>query len=179
MLVDAGSGRPEETGPYLKAGSGASPNQGAVYVVAGSSGWTTPAPLNHPAMFADPAWGGTRGELQLGSMVIDIDGNRLDAKFLRETGAIDDRFTILKGSGPAPFRLATLRVAGGVVSAQWKSIAGHNYQLEKSSSLDNPAWTAASPVVTATGATSQWSGDAGFGGNGFFRVLEMDGNFPK
>ena len=130
-------------------------------------------------MFADPAWGGTRGELQLGSMVIDIDDNRLDAKFLRETGAIDDHFTILKGSGPAPFRLATLRVAGGVVSAQWKSVTGRHYQLEKSSSLESPSWTAASPVLTATGATSQWSGDAGCGGNCFFRVVELGENSPK
>ena len=124
-------------------------------------------------MFADPAWGGTRGELQLGSMVIDIDGNRLDAKFLRETGAIDDHFTILKGTGPAPLRLATLRVAGGVVSARWKSSAGHDYQVERTLTLENAHWIPASPVLTATGATSQWSGAADGIDNCFFRVVDL------
>src|SRR5207248_4059299 len=107
MLLDSGSGRVEDTGPYLKGGIGPAANQGAVYVVAGSSGWTEPSPLNHPAMFADPIWGGTRGLNRLGSMVIDVDGNRLDAKFLRETDSIDDHFTIVKGVGTAPFRLAS------------------------------------------------------------------------
>jgi hypothetical protein len=37
---------------------------------------------------------------RLGSMVIDIDGDRLEAKFLRETGEVDDHFTILKGTLP-------------------------------------------------------------------------------
>jgi len=34
---------------------------------------------------------------RLGSLVLDIKGKRLDAKFLRETGVIDDYFTIIKG----------------------------------------------------------------------------------
>jgi hypothetical protein len=36
-------------------------------------------------------------------MVLDVDGNQLDAKFLRETGAIADSFTIVKGTAaPTP-----------------------------------------------------------------------------
>ena len=34
-------------------------------------------------------------------MVLDVNGNRLDAKFLRETGAVEDYFTIIKGPGSA------------------------------------------------------------------------------
>jgi len=36
------------------------------------------------------------GLSSLGSLVLDIDGRRLDARFLDETGAVRDRFTILR-----------------------------------------------------------------------------------
>ncbi len=174
MTLDSGSGREGDSGAYLKPTTGLAANQGAVYVVAGSSGWVTPGVLNHPAMFADPAWGGMRGLNQLGSMVIDIDGNRLDARFLRETGAIDDHFTIIKGAGPAPFRLATLSFANGNATAQWKSTASRRYRLERTASLDSPVWTPASPVVTATGATTQWRGPVAPQTDGdFFRVADL------
>ena len=61
-------------------------------MVAGSSGYATNSVAPHPAMFIQM--------MQLGSMVLDVNGNRLDAKFLRETGAIDDSFTIIKGEAP-------------------------------------------------------------------------------
>jgi hypothetical protein len=93
MIKDSGSGRPSETGAYQKPSSGLAPHEGAVYAVAGSSGQTSGGTLNHPAMFISIN--------QLGSMVLDVDGNRLDAKFLRETGAIADSFTIVKGGPPA------------------------------------------------------------------------------
>ena len=94
MIKNSGSGRPSETGAYTKPTDGLSPHEGAVYAVAGSSGQTSGGALNHPAMFISLN--------QLGSMVLDVDHNRLDAKFLRETGAVDDSFTILKGSAPPP-----------------------------------------------------------------------------
>lgn len=93
MIKDSGSGRPAETGAYEKPTAGTAQHEGAVYAVAGSSGQTSGGTLNHPAMFISLN--------QLGSMVLDVDGNRLDAKFLRETGAIADSFTIVKGGPPA------------------------------------------------------------------------------
>ena len=33
----------------------------------------------------------------LGSIVLDVDGDRLEATFLDSTGAVDDRFTVVKG----------------------------------------------------------------------------------
>ena len=90
MKLDAGSGRPAETGAYVKPRLGPNPHEGAVYAVAGSSGQISGGSLNHPAMFISLN--------NLGSMVLDVDGARLDAKFLRETGAVADSFTILKGS---------------------------------------------------------------------------------
>ncbi|HEX4951061.1 MAG TPA: metallophosphoesterase, partial [Blastocatellia bacterium] len=91
---NGGSGRPNEGGAYTKPTLGPSAHEGAVYVVAGSSGQATGGALNHPAMFISLN--------NLGSMVLDINGNRLDAKFLRETGAIADSFTIIKGNNPSP-----------------------------------------------------------------------------
>jgi hypothetical protein len=38
----------------------------------------------------------------LGSLVLDINGSRLDARFLRETGATDDTFSIVKGGTTPP-----------------------------------------------------------------------------
>ncbi|MEO8348372.1 MAG: fibronectin type III domain-containing protein, partial [Acidobacteriota bacterium] len=94
MIKNGGSGRPAGTGAYAKPTGGLGAHEGAVYAVAGSSGQASGGTLNHPAMFISLN--------QLGSMVLDVDGNRLDAKFLRETGAIDDSFTIVKGTAPTP-----------------------------------------------------------------------------
>ena len=89
MIKDGGSGRPEGTGAYNKA-AGVDP-QRAVYAVAGSSGQTSGGTLNHPVMFVSLN--------VLGSMVLDIDGSRLDAKFLRSDGTVADSFTIVKAPG--------------------------------------------------------------------------------
>jgi hypothetical protein len=112
---------------------------------------------------------------ELGSLVIDVNGQRLDAKFLRETGAIDDHFTILKGAPPEPVRLATFNVAGGVVSARWKSQAGRSYRIERTLDLNQPDWRPVSEVIVASGATSRWSGPAAAGASAaYYRVAEMD-----
>lgn len=85
MLKDGGSGNTGGSGAYLKKGNAA---RRAVYAVTGSAGQTGSGPLNHPAMFISLN--------RLGSMILDVSGNRLDARFLRETGAIDDSFSIIK-----------------------------------------------------------------------------------
>jgi hypothetical protein len=90
MKKDAGNGRTDGTGAYEKAGGGPVSHDGAVYVVAGSSGQMTSAPLNHPAMYLSL--------VTLGSLVLDIDGNTLDATFLDSAGAVRDYFTIVKTS---------------------------------------------------------------------------------
>jgi hypothetical protein len=94
MIKDGGSGRPLNTGAYSKPTGGLAGHEGAVYAVAGSSGQASGGALNHPAMFISLN--------NLGSMVLDVDGDRLDAKFLRETGSIADSFTIVKGVVPTP-----------------------------------------------------------------------------
>jgi hypothetical protein len=92
MLMDAGTGREEETGAYVKPRGYAIANRGTVYAVAGSSGHLSGGTLDHPAMCISTN--------VLGSMLIEVSSNRLDAIFLRETGATNDHFTILKANFP-------------------------------------------------------------------------------
>ena len=93
MKLDSGNGRIDGTGAYGKPAGGPVPHEGAVYVVAGSSGKKSGGDLDHPAMFLSLD--------ELGSFVIDVDGDRLDAKFLDDHGAIHDHFTMMKGNSGA------------------------------------------------------------------------------
>ncbi|MFN2631932.1 MAG: FG-GAP-like repeat-containing protein [Thermoanaerobaculia bacterium] len=87
MKKDGGSGRESVTGAYRKR-AGVHPHEGTVYAVAGTSGRIAGGTLDHPAMYFSAA--------QLGSLVLDVDGGRLDARFLTSTGALADDFTILR-----------------------------------------------------------------------------------
>lgn len=97
MKRDAGDGRPDGKGAYRKPTFGPGVHEGAVYVVAGSSGKITGKDekrlargfLDHPAMFISL--------YRLGSMVLDVNGNRLDAVFLSDLGEKLDYFSIIKG----------------------------------------------------------------------------------
>jgi hypothetical protein len=90
MVLDSGDGRPAGTGAYLKPLNDAGGHKGAVHAVAGSAGHATIAQPDgpHPAFFITL--------LNLGSLVLDINGNRLDATFVRENGTTPDTFTIIK-----------------------------------------------------------------------------------
>jgi hypothetical protein len=113
--------------------------------------------------------------LRRGSMVIDVDGHRLDAKYLRDSGAIDDHFTILKGAGPESTRLATFRIRDEAIVAQFKSQAGRQYRIERTLSLTAPIWEPASDPIQATGATTSWSAPAEPGTiESYYRVMELD-----
>jgi acid phosphatase type 7 len=165
MIKDGGNGRPNETGAYRKGEP--APNEGAVYVVAGSAGWATSRTGFHPIMYVS--------ELVTGSMVIDIDGNRLDAKFLRETGAVDDSFTIVKGVGPEPLRICAFAIQNGEAVVRWKSVAGQDYRVERTNDMKNPTWHPVGDVITATGATSVWRGSLPAGSTqGFYRVVQLE-----
>lgn len=82
-LIDGGDGKPGSGGAYAKA---TIPNAGTVYTVAGSSGKLSDGPLDHPVMFYSMK--------TLGSVVLDIDGDRADVKFLSVLGTVDDEFTL-------------------------------------------------------------------------------------
>ncbi len=85
MILDSGDGQVGGDGAYTRA---AGSTDGAVYVVAGSSGQTSGGSLDHPAMFISLN--------ELGSLVLDVDGSTLDATFLDDAGAVRDTFTISK-----------------------------------------------------------------------------------
>jgi hypothetical protein len=118
MKKDGGSGRADASGAYQKPTYWMAPHEGAVYVVAGTSAKIEAGgTLNHPAMYSS--------QLVLGSLVLDVSGNRLDATFLDSTGVRRDYFSIVKGEGgPAapppstqPFG-GTPRSIPGIVEAE-------------------------------------------------------------
>jgi hypothetical protein len=60
----------------------------------------------------------------LGSMVLDVDGNRLDAKFLDSAGVAADHFTIIKGPSShtlpaAPMDLTAVAVSSSQINLTW------------------------------------------------------------
>lgn len=113
MIVQPGMGRDGLDGAYQKPAGGLGANRGTVYAVCGCSGeggeFSFP---RHPAM--------ARNLAGFGSMIIDVDGLRLDAKFLRSYGDVDDFFTLRKGP-PAPGERPVLEVrrAGSEVQLAW------------------------------------------------------------
>jgi hypothetical protein len=115
MIKDGGSGRPEETGAYSKPTSGLAPHEGAVYAVAGSSSVIQDGPLDHPAMFISM--------IEYGSMILDVNGDRLDAKFLRKNGVVADSFTIIKGppavAPDAPGALSATAISTTAIDLTW------------------------------------------------------------
>lgn len=107
MIKDPGDGRENGNGVY---GKDPEPRSGAVYSVCGSSGKISGGALNHPVMVASLNL--------LGSLVIDVNGDRLDAGFLDSTGVVRDSFSISKAplvTLSAP--IAQAAEAGPVVGA--------------------------------------------------------------
>ncbi len=85
------------SGTFKNNGSGQDANaytknsgshNGTVYAVPGSAGQISGGSLDHPVMFTSLN--------ELGSLVLDISGRRLDAKFINSAGATRDYFTIDK-----------------------------------------------------------------------------------
>jgi hypothetical protein len=66
-------------------------HSGTVYVVAGSSSRIDHGPLNHPAMVVSME--------EAGSLLIDVDGNRLTSRFINDKGEVRDEFSIEKQNG--------------------------------------------------------------------------------
>jgi hypothetical protein len=89
--VDPGDGDPAGNGAYTKEELGPEPGSGAVYVVNGSGSEVRNTTLNHPAMIV--------GLLELGSVVVDVDGGTLTARMLNSAGVVRDTFRIVKGTG--------------------------------------------------------------------------------
>jgi hypothetical protein len=94
MIIDGGDGRADGDSAYQKPTLGPASHEGAVYIVAGSSGKTSGGSLNHPAMYSSLN--------VLGSVVLDVDSNRVDVTFLDRAGTRQDYFTLIKGETDTP-----------------------------------------------------------------------------
>jgi hypothetical protein len=131
MVLDSGQGRVDVGGPYRKPAGGLGAHLGTVYAVCGCSGEGGSGEFpRHPAMALN--LGG------FGSMILEFDGQVLNARFLRPSGEIDDAFTIDK-SAPATIRpvLQARRGANGAVIS-WPT-SRPEFALE---------WTDRFPAVT-------------------------------
>jgi hypothetical protein len=99
MVLDGGSGQEDDTGAYMKSTTGGQAHRGTAYVVAGASGKTSGGRLNHPAMHLSLN--------ELGSLLIDINGNRMDVRYegvrpdpFRQVRLLRDYFTVIKSPNP-------------------------------------------------------------------------------
>ena len=85
-----GDGKSDGDGAYSKSSYGYNAGKGAVYVVTSTASRKVPnSALDHNAMYYSVS--------QLGSCILEIEGNDLTMKFLRDNGNIDDYFTLQKG----------------------------------------------------------------------------------
>ena len=138
MKKDGGSGRIDGSGAYNKPTLGPGVHEGAVYAVAGSSGQIAGGTLNHPAMFISLN--------NLGSMVLDVNGDTLDAKFLRENGAIADYFRIVKGAiapvvPAAPSNLVATTFSSSQINLSWTDNANNENGFKVEQSTDGTTFT--------------------------------------
>jgi hypothetical protein len=88
----------------------------------------------------------------LGSMVLDVMDNRLDAKFIDNTGATKDYFTVVKGSTASAPTITTTTFADGTI--------GSAYSAQASASGGTPpyTWTIAAGQLPAGLSLGQSSG---------------------
>lgn len=92
MIIDGSSGNYDSGEPYTKIKEENYGGTGTVYSVVGNSGSRTTEPeMNHPIHYFGHGCGSCYG-----SLVIDIDGGRLDGTYLASDSTVMDRFTILK-----------------------------------------------------------------------------------
>lgn len=77
---------------YKKPGRNAA-HAGTIYIVAGSSSKVDYGPLDHPVMVI--------ARREAGSLLIDIDGNKLISRFINPDAEVVDEFTIVKEAGYA------------------------------------------------------------------------------
>ncbi|MCX7727926.1 MAG: metallophosphoesterase [Bacteroidia bacterium] len=94
MILDSSPGNFPSNCPYRKKDNVSKKHKGTVFVVCGnsgklssvSSGWPHPVMVNY-------------SNSTYGSMLIEVNDNRLDAKYITSTGTVLDQFTIVKNSG--------------------------------------------------------------------------------
>jgi PKD repeat protein len=133
-VLNPGDGRVGGDGAYQKPALVAAQNSGAVYAVAGSSGQISGGALNHPAMYLSLN--------SLGSLVLDVSGNRLDAVFLDQAGTVRDSFTLVKTpDGEPPL------ITGAAAEDATHVLVDFNEALHPSAATDPANYTIAGLFV--------------------------------
>ena len=171
MKIDSGDGRTWSDGAYFRPVDVSSDSHaGAVHAVSGAAGRIVDGPLGHPVMVS---------ELEvLGSLVVDVEGSRLDAKFLDTRGVVRDSFAIEKAAAPLA-RPRQQPIADDSEPDQTAGVDGDGaYRLSWSyppdaaqpacgfrveeSRLTHPAFgdAAEEPLVASSNTT--WQGDLGW-----------------
>jgi len=130
MLRNGGNGHADGDGSYDKPTAGPAAHEGTVYLVSGNGAELRGGTLNHPVM--------CRSRNLLGSVVLDFNANRLDAKSVLSTGTIDDYFTMIKGA--SPLRILAARPSGPDLLLSWQSVAQRTYRVQYSPP-PGPLWT--------------------------------------
>jgi acid phosphatase type 7 len=96
---------------------------GTVYVVAGSAGQVNSNNTNTYPLFYTRNQANSNGG-ESGALYLEIQDNRLDAKFVGNSGTIRDRFTIMKGVNKKTI-ITTLLNKPAVLIASW--VGGYNW----------------------------------------------------
>ncbi len=122
--------------PYIKD-SKVSDNEGIIYVVNGCGAANSGSvnALTHKAMVYS-------NKTNAGSMYIEVEGNRLDAKFITEDGSIKDQFTILKDVNQKQVIKLEANQNSIPLKASWDGNFNWQHDNSKSKSIQ------VSPVVT-------------------------------
>lgn len=102
MTVNGGDGREDGDGAYTRS-SGQS-HDGTLYVVAGCGGDVRDADYDYPVMVVSGA--------NLGSIVLDVVGDRLDYSFIGPSGQVEDNFTLLHDTYQGTYCEPTLNSQG-------------------------------------------------------------------
>lgn len=156
MKIEAGSGREDEVGGVYDKPTNLVANKGAVYIVAGNGGHVTNWVGGSTAEFnPNPPPVMYRSVLHVGSLVFDVDGNRLDAKMIRDTGAVDDYFSIVKSDAPPPVPAAPTNLAASAGNAQvalsWSASSGATSYTVKRSTVNGGPYTVLASGIAGTG----------------------------
>lgn len=103
-------------GPYIK---GPGTNNGAVYVVTGSSAYVGKAAYEfpHPAMYYS-------NDSVAGAAILEVQENRLDFKWICSDGVIRDRFTMMKNVN----KQNTIRIKQGQTVTLKASFVSNSYK---------------------------------------------------
>ena len=175
MILDGGNGRVDGTGAYLKASDAS--HDGAVYVVAGSSGQLGGGALNHPAMFLSLN--------MLGSLVLDVAGDRLDATFIDNASVVQDYFTLSKATlkadftatptnGAAPLSVSFADISTGPITNRY-------WDFGNGATLNTTATVVGNVYNTEGTYTVSLTVDGAMGSNTTTRVnyIQVTSNAPK